>query len=299
VGTMTSDKGDLAKHLQKLMESKELTNMQFTTNDQNFQVHAEIMKVRFPELGEWISKGVVSAEAAKVLIKFAYTDNIGKVTSTDLLKEILQMIYTSTKSSHVRLCQLLFNELTRHKNLSKKETLEDAPSSDKNFSAYLQKCTTKHTDSSLGDDIYSLLQRPDLSDITLEITSDVERNERCEMRLHKCILAARCPFFGRMFAGNFIENQQKSVHHKTALPISAFKAMIHYFYSGFPSTLGILDALWISDESAYYMIDTPSLLEMCHRKLTQKVTPDNWQEMVRLAEHTGNTKLLKEAQKFS
>ncbi len=50
------------------------------------------------------------------------------------------------------------------------------------------------------------------------------------MQLHKCILAARCPFFAAKFRNE--KMQKDKMIHDTDLPIKSFTSMIKYLYTG-------------------------------------------------------------------
>lgn len=128
-----------------------------------------------------------------------------------------------------------------------------------------------------------------MADVTLEVID--EGNVKL-VRAHKSILAARSPFFEKLFCSGFQEKSQDTIRHDSKLPIKAFTAMVEYLYSGDLSRLSPVDCYnLLLEGAAYYMIDSEELNEFCTKSIQQELSVANCVDMYLLGCKSDNFEL--------
>jgi len=74
-------------------------------------------------------------------------------------------------------------------------------------------------------DMETLVNSPKFSDLSFHVNG-------VDIRAHKVILAARCPYFRRMFEGNFKEKDQAAFTVEDGTSTESFLAMLEFLYTG-------------------------------------------------------------------
>jgi len=102
--------------------------------------------------------------------------------------------------------------------------------------------------------------------------------ENTPIKVHKCVLGLKWKYFESIML-----HDESGKEHHTDLPLSTFKKLIKFFYTGDVSSLNFVDCGWLSSLSEYYLIEDKFLLEFCDKVINSQITQSNWYEALQLS----------------
>jgi len=129
----------------------------------------------------------------------------------------------------------------------------------------------------LVEDLQNLYKSKKFSDVTfhVKLENDKEDTEEAEIKAHKNILAARCPYFDTMFSTGLKESTTGTIE-VTDVDVTTFQHLLSFIYSGrLSADLSFSESASLLQVSDQYLM--PELKRRCAAALERTLTPDNVQ----------------------